>query len=186
MIELAEEDDELEEAERLQELERQETEAEAEEAVKAEEAARRAALEAERRKKEEEEEARRRDILNLQAYIDNLKRQIGESKAKLHEIRVVNKPKYDKREAARNAAKGTEADLNQRKKEYDEVLGGRLGQILGDFDFEAVNRAKEEKEMLMDEEDLRQQRIKENEAESLAHRTVRENLEATRQATLFS
>merc|ERR1711865_1363301 len=97
-------------------------EAALEEEKKAVEEARRAEEEAERRRLEEEAAKRARDAKNLQAYIDAIKKQIEEKKVHLHEVREKNRPLYEQREAKKNEAGAIEADLIERKKEYDEVL----------------------------------------------------------------
>jgi hypothetical protein len=152
LLQMMANDEALEDDDGMAEFERMETEAAIEEQARKREAELRAQREAEQLAKDEAKQKAKADKKDLRAYIDALKKELAETNQELDTLRETNAPLHKQVDEEKKARMDTEQDYIDMKKEFDKLLGGRLGAVLDGFDFEAMERNKAESQAFMADE----------------------------------
>ena len=152
LLQMMANDEALEDDDGMAEFERMETEAAIEEQARKREAELRAQREAEQLAKDEAKQKAKADKKDLRAYIDALKKELAETNEELDTLRETNAPLHKQVDEEKKARMDTEQDYIDMKKEFDKLLGGRLGAVLDGFDFEAMERNKAESQAFMADE----------------------------------
>ena len=145
-------DEALEDDDGMAEFERMEREAAVEEQARKRDAELRAQREAEQVKRDEAKHKAKGDKKDLRAYIEALKKELAETNEELEALRETNAPLHKQLDDETKARRDTEQDSVDMKKEFDKLLGGRLGAVLDGFDFDAMERNKAESQAFMTEE----------------------------------
>ncbi len=152
LLQLMANDEALEDDDGMEEFERMEREAVVEEQARKRDAELRAQREVEQLKRDEAKEKAKGDKKDLRAYIEALKKELAETNEDLGLLREANAPLHKQLDDEKKARLNTEQDYVDMKKEFDKLLGGRLGAVLDGFDFDAMERNKAESQAFMAEE----------------------------------
>lgn len=142
LLSLMADEDNLEEWDRYAEIERMEAEAEQLRAERQLEAQQRAEREAERVKKLEEKEAATQSKKDMAKYIEALKREIASTEEEVAELELKNAPLRAEVLEAKEQADSMYQDYVDMKKELNKIIGGRLGQLLGEYDMDTMENSK--------------------------------------------
>lgn len=121
----------------------------------------RSQMEEKLREKEEQKSAAKKDKKDLRAYIDALKKELEAADTELAELREANGPLHKELDTVKKERMDAEMDYVEMKKEFNTLLGGKLGAVLEGFDFEAMERNKAEAMigMEIEEEQAKQQAL---------------------------
>ena len=141
-------DDDIE----IEEYERMEKAAKEEADRRAEQERLRSERAADIQKKNQEREDAKKSQKDLRAYIDRLKKELAEENEKLDALKEENAPLAKQVADEKSARQSAERDYIDMKKEFDKLLGGRLGAVLEGYDFDAMERNKAEAEADMEEQ----------------------------------